>query len=90
MHVMLGSLPGLLLLAQRGGAVAGFGVLGCFIALIAIACLAFWVWMLIDCVQRDFGEGSEKVIWVLVIVFLGILGAIIYYFIGRPSGTKAP
>ena len=86
MNALLALLP--CLLAQRGAFAVGGSVLGCLAILVAIACFIFWVWMLIDCIQRDFGEGSEKVIWVLVIVFLGIIGAIIYYFIGRPKGTK--
>ena len=28
--------------------------------------------------------------WVLVLIFTQILGAIIYYFVGRPRGTKTP
>lgn len=41
----------------------------------------FWVKMLINAIRRDFGgNSSEKLIWVLVILILGPLGAIIYYF----------
>jgi len=38
----------------------------------------FWIWMLIDCLQRKF---KDKLLWVLVIIFAGILGAILYYFL---------
>lgn len=37
--------------------------------------------MIIDCAQRKFKSDSEKVVWILVIVLLGWLGAIIYYFV---------
>lgn len=37
---------------------------------------------LIDILKNDF-KGNDKIIWVLVILFLGIIGAILYFFIGR-------
>lgn len=37
---------------------------------------------LIDILKNEF-EGNNKVIWVLVVLFLGIIGAILYYFMGR-------
>ncbi len=37
---------------------------------------------LIDILKNDF-EGNNKIIWVLVILFLWLIGAILYYFIGR-------
>ena len=47
----------------------------------------FWIWMLIHAItNRGLGEG-EKIAWVIVIVFLHALGALIYFFVGRPKGT---
>jgi hypothetical protein len=46
----------------------------------AIFSFIFWIWMIVDCAQRDF-KGDNKVVWILILVFLGILGAIIYYFV---------
>jgi hypothetical protein len=58
----------------------GFG----FVAiLIAILTTIFWVWMLIDCLQNPRIQGVEKLVWVLVIIFLHVLGAIIYFLVGR-------
>lgn len=37
---------------------------------------------LVDILKNDF-EGNNKIVWVLVILFLWIIGAILYYFIGR-------
>jgi hypothetical protein len=79
-------------LAQQNGgdvAAAGAGIvmllLTCMFVVIGILLTVFWIWMLIDCARRDF-EGSEKVVWILVIVLLGALGAAIYYFVGRKKG----
>lgn len=46
---------------------------------LAILVVVFWLWMLIDCLQRKKFE--DKLIWVLVLIFLNILGAILYYFL---------
>ncbi|MEM4254181.1 MAG: PLDc N-terminal domain-containing protein [Candidatus Woesearchaeota archaeon] len=39
------------------------------------AMIALWIWMIIDCAQREFKSGSDKVVWILVIVLLGWLAA---------------
>ncbi|MEM4240312.1 MAG: PLD nuclease N-terminal domain-containing protein [Candidatus Woesearchaeota archaeon] len=54
-------------------------ILFCFALFLAM--FALWIWMIIDCAQRKFKSDSEKVVWILVIVLLGWLGAIIYYFV---------
>jgi hypothetical protein len=50
--------------------------------------VAFWIWMIIDCAQRDFRKDNDKVIWILVLIFLGALGAIVYYFVVKRSNKK--
>ena len=42
-----------------------------------------WVWMLIDCATREPSDGNDKIIWMLVILFTHLLGALIYYFVRR-------
>lgn len=49
----------------------------------------FWVWMLIDALTR-LPNTVEKLIWVLVIVFLWALGAFIYMIFRRPATPGAP
>ena len=43
-----------------------------------------WIWMLTDCIQHERSEGNDKLIWVLVIVLTGWIGALIYLFVRRP------
>ena len=58
-------------------------------ALLSIAGFAFWVWMLVHSItNKGLGDG-EKIAWVLVIVFLPVLGCILYFLIGRPKGQAA-
>lgn len=55
-------------------------------ALLGLAGFAFWVWMLVHAItNKGLGDG-EKIAWVLVIIFLPLLGCILYFFIGRPKG----
>ena len=41
---------------------------------------AFWFWMLIDCIKRQF---KDKTMWILLIVFFNFIGAILYFFMMR-------
>ena len=39
--------------------------------------------MLIDAILNKSLSGTEKIVWVLVIIFLHFLGALIYYLVGK-------
>lgn len=56
----------------------------CMLILIVLF-MVFWIWMLIDAIQNKGLTDGEKVGWVLAIVFLHILGSILYFFIGHPK-----
>jgi hypothetical protein len=45
--------------------------------------------MLIHALTNKGLDSVEKLIWVLVIFFLHFLGALIYFFVGRPKGVGA-
>lgn len=51
--------------------------------IVGFSLLAFWIWMLVDCIKHESDEGNNKLIWVLVIIFTQLLGAIIYFFVQR-------
>ncbi len=57
-----------------------------FIILLSIASFVFWIVEIIDVARREFAEPNTKIIWLLVVVILHGLGALIYYFAGRPHG----
>lgn len=69
-------------------ALGAFGVL-LVILMIAVAIWAFvfWILMIVDCATRKFKDSMEKVVWIIVIVFLHIIGALIYYFVVK-RGNK--
>ncbi|MES2464127.1 MAG: PLD nuclease N-terminal domain-containing protein [Armatimonadota bacterium] len=52
----------------------------------ALAGTIFWIVMLVDAVRREFRDSTMKLVWILILVFTNLLGAIIYYFVGRPTG----
>jgi heme/copper-type cytochrome/quinol oxidase subunit 2 len=71
-------------------AIAGFA--GLYICIIAVAWLVgiflfvVWIIMLVDCAQRDNANfpdanSNSKLMWILIIVLAGGIGAIIYYFV---------
>jgi len=44
----------------------------------------FWLWMLLAVSLRE-PPGSEKIVWVFIVVLTGPLGAAIYYFARYPT-----
>lgn len=50
-------------------------------ALVSIIVIIFWIWMIVDCAKRRFKNNTEKIIWLLVIVFGQIVGAIVYLIV---------
>jgi len=64
-------------------------IIGLFTFLVGAAGFVFWLWMLIHAITNKGLASGEKIVWVLVIIFLPFLGSIIYFFIGRPKGSGA-
>ncbi len=60
-----------------------------FGVLISLAVTIFWLWMLTDCASNESSEGNDKLIWILIILFVPLFGSVIYYFIRRPQRIKA-
>jgi uncharacterized membrane protein YhaH (DUF805 family) len=55
-------------------------------AAVSLGLFVFWVWMLIHAISNKGLRDTEKIVWVIVIIFLPFLGSLIYFFIGRPKG----
>ncbi|HZZ29381.1 MAG TPA: PLDc N-terminal domain-containing protein [Pirellulales bacterium] len=61
----------------------GLLAFGAFHSLLGILYFIFWICMLVNCLKNPKLEGTEKLIWVLVIIFLPLLGALLYLFIAH-------
>ncbi len=59
-------------------------LLGVAVGGVGLAAFAFWVMVLADCLLNEKGEGNERVVWTLVIIFTLVIGAALYYFLRRP------
>lgn len=57
---------------------------------IALAMFAFWIWMLVHAIQNKGLTDGEKVGWVLAIALVHFIGALLYFFIGRPKAKLPP
>jgi hypothetical protein len=66
----------------------GFGIFACFFWLLGLAATVFWIWMLVDVLVSNLPT-NEKILWALVIIFTTIIGALIYFFVARPSRPPA-
>lgn len=44
--------------------------------------LAFWIWMIVDCVNNE-PPGNDKFVWLLIVILLNWIGALVYLFARR-------
>ncbi|HKL32238.1 MAG TPA: PLD nuclease N-terminal domain-containing protein [Tangfeifania sp.] len=57
------------------------------VLLVSLVMFVIPIIALIDILRNDF-EGNNKIIWVIVILLTWLLGAILYYFIGRQQKVE--
>ncbi|MDA3960453.1 MAG: PLD nuclease N-terminal domain-containing protein [Planctomycetota bacterium] len=69
---------------QAEASVAGIGILLVFL-LISAVCFAVWLWALISACTNKRLEDGGRVMWILLVVFLGIIGAVVY-LVAVPRG----
>ena len=44
----------------------------------------FWLATIIDVLKRNFEKDVDKIVWVLIMLFLGLVGSILYVFLKKP------
>lgn len=57
-----------------------------FIIALSLAATVFWIAELIDACRREFPDPNTKIIWILVLIFSHGIGALVYFFVGKPQG----
>lgn len=63
-------------------------ILGLFfltVLFVAIAAIAVYIKALVEVISSDFRGENDKLLWILIILFAGFPGAIVYFVIGRKS-----
>ncbi|HEV8069272.1 MAG TPA: PLDc N-terminal domain-containing protein [Planctomycetaceae bacterium] len=65
------------------------GVVGLISGIFWLAFTAFMIWMIVDCALHEARVGNERLIWIIIMVFVPYLGAIVYYLFRRPERIRA-
>jgi len=64
--------------AGRAG-VAGFSVFFLMTMIGGFLCFALWIAALIHLLTSQVIQGTDKIVWTLVLIFLHVIGAILYF-----------
>ena len=59
--------------------------MGCGLPELLFVCIfipatMFWIWMLVDAAVHE-RDATDKIVWVLIVLFLHFVGAAVYYFV---------
>ncbi|PUE63793.1 PLDc N-terminal domain-containing protein [Arcobacter caeni] len=58
-----------------------------FMMIFVVFIFILYIYILIDILKHEF-TGYNKIIWILVLVFFPVLGAILYLLLGRSQRIK--
>ncbi len=61
-----------------------------FVGIIVLLLNAFWIWMLIACALNKRLKETPKILWILLIVFTHLIGALVYFFAEYLPGRRQP
>lgn len=88
---LLTSLP--LLFAQDEALEVGAGLAGGALliwSIVAIATVVMWIWAIVDAIRNPALSDLMRIVWIAVIFFFPVVGAIVYLLVGRSTtGTGA-
>jgi hypothetical protein len=60
----------------------GIGIYELLVLLPLLSFFALWLIALVDVLRNEF-TGNNKIVWLLTVIFVPLIGAIAYFFIGR-------
>lgn len=72
--------------APMPGYIVGFFILYGLVILLAFVSFVFWIIEVIDVAKRQFPDQNTKMLWLLVVVLGHGVGALVYYYAGKPLG----
>jgi len=56
---------------------------------LGIVGLAIYVYTIYDVVRSKFGGPNDKLVWVLVVLFLPLIGTILWFLMGKKSVLRS-
>ena len=57
------------------------------VAILAVlAAFGFWIWTIVHAIKNKQLDYTQRIIWVLAIVFFPLIGSILYLFL-KPKGS---
>jgi hypothetical protein len=66
----------------------GFGLAGVIMIFFVVLPLILLVWALIDILRSNFKDSATKLVWIIVVIFVPLIGAILYLVLGRSQKVK--
>jgi len=59
--------------------IGGLGVIEIIIILLfTVLPLVLLIWALVDIIRSDFKDGTTKLVWIIVVIFVPLVGSILY------------
>ena len=62
-----------------------FGLLGFLFAILTVGLL---IWAIVDILKRPWKNDANKIIWLLLVIFLGLLGIIVYAILRNSESVE--
>ena len=59
-----------------------------FILAIVLGSIGLFIYVLVDIIKSEFTNNINKIIWLLLVIFLAPLGIVLYLLIGRKQKIK--
>lgn len=56
---------------------------GIYELLLLIIPAILWLWVLVDLLKSEFMNSTNKIVWVVVVVFFPFIGALLYLLFGQ-------
>ena len=50
---------------------------------LGIGTFGFWIYALVEIINDEFKNDTDKLLWFLLVFFLPFVGTIVYYYVGR-------
>jgi cytochrome bd-type quinol oxidase subunit 2 len=62
--------------------------MGMLVLIVFLICIGLYLYTLIDILKSEFTNSIDKLVWLIAVIFLPILGIVLYFFIGKKQKTQ--